>query len=137
MRIGILFPWITAAETQELAKHRIVAEKLGHTVVHCRNSQDILDSQPDFVLAWWAGQPKLTSVPTYAVLHRPEPLVQNGASIQNFTYDGYFTLPDKLREFTSHLLVAARRRAYRPALSNQPDGGLGREIRPAARLAYF
>ena len=101
MRIAFLNPWKNAAENQAFRSLQIAAERVGHELLHCRNSADVDACAPDFVLASASTQPKLSDCPHYGVIHEPrDRFLENRAYFQNLlSYDGYFTIADSLQRF--------------------------------------
>ena len=84
MRIAFLNPWKNAAENQAFRSLQIAAERVGHELLHCRNSGDIDACAPDFVLASASTQPKLSDCPHYGVIHEPrDRFLENRAYFQN------------------------------------------------------
>src|SRR5438067_1911040 len=141
MKIGLLNPWTDAAENQLIPIVARAVQQLGHTVVECKNSQDILHHRPDFVLAFSRSQPKLTNIPTYGLLFDPRSILLSQPSyLANiFTYDGVFTIFDSLKTFAADLAAACRQpirvgdfypTCLRVAWDQEIDFS-------AARLAYF
>ena len=61
MRIAFLNPWKNAAENQAFRSLQIAAERVGHELIHCRNSADVDACAPDFVLASASTQAKRLS----------------------------------------------------------------------------
>ncbi|MCC6175181.1 MAG: glycosyltransferase [Chloroflexi bacterium] len=111
MRIGLLNPWEHAAENQLIPVLTAVANQLGHTAFECKNTQDIFQKQPDLIISMSRTQPKLTNVPTYGLLFDPRDILLRKASYLDniYSWDGVFTIFDKLQDFTSDLMYAARR----------------------------
>ena len=101
MRIAFLNPWKNAAENQAFRSLQIAAGRVGHELIHCRNSDDVDACAPDFVLASASTQAKLSDCPHYGVIHEPrDRFLDNRAYFQNLlSYDGYFTIADSLERF--------------------------------------
>src|SRR6266576_4640813 len=113
MKIGLINPWRNAAENQATAVISLVAERLGHEVAVCVNTEEAIASRPDFILSLSIFVPKLTNIPTYGLIHEPRDIyLQTPDNLRNFySYDGFLTLSDKLAEFTNDLMFIARRHA--------------------------
>ena len=111
MKIGFLNPWANAAENQAFRSLEIAAARIGHELVHCANSSEVDEQQPDFVLASASTQPKLNDIPHYGVIHEPrDRFLTNRAYFNNFlSYDGYLTISDSLAGFIRNLTFAAGR----------------------------
>src|SRR5262245_36447296 len=101
LKIAYLNPWRNSAESQAFQSMRIAAERIGHELVHCSNSSEIIECAPDFVLATASTQPKLTGHPTFGVIHEPRNrfLLTRQYFVNLLTYDGYLTISDSLRDF--------------------------------------
>ena len=111
MKIAFLNPWANAAENQAFRSLQIAAARIGHQLVHCTNSLEVDDQQPEFVLASASTQPKLNDIPHYGVIHEPrDRFLTNRAYYNNFlSYDGYLTISDSLSSFIRNLTFAAGR----------------------------
>jgi hypothetical protein len=141
MKIGLLNPWKHAAENQLIPALARAAATLGHTVVECANTRDILEHRPDFVLSMSRTQPKLTDIPTYGLIFDPRDiLLEESIYVCGLlSFDGVFTIFDTLHDFLSDLMFAAGRDAalgyFYPSA---PSVAWGEPIAfEAARLAYF
>ncbi len=110
-KIAFLNPWRNCAENQAFNSLRMAAERLGHLLVHCSNSIEIEESDPDFVLATASTQPKLTRYPTFGVIHegRHRFLLSREYFTNLLTYDGYLTISDSIRRFLENVLVGVGR----------------------------
>jgi hypothetical protein len=110
-KIAFLNPWRNCAENQAFNSLRIAAERLGHLLVHCGNSIEIEECDPDFVLATASTQPKLTRHPTFGVIHegRHRFLLSREYFTNLLTYDGYLTISDSIRRFLENVLVGVGR----------------------------
>ena len=150
-RIGFLNPWEEGAEIQAFMSLSMAAQRIGYELVRVRNSQEIIEAEPDFVLAIEPGQPKTTDVPTFGVLHSPRSILLESKShledisyLQSLlTYDGYLTIADSLRNFIEALCAGAGRPPHVGFYYNTPQRqeltcNLERLIaRDALRLCYF
>jgi phosphoglycerol transferase len=110
-KIAFLNPWRNAAENQAFNSLRIAAERLGHLLVHCSNSMEIEERDPDFVLATASTQAKLTRHPTFGVVHegRQRFLLNREYFTNLLTYDGYLTISDSIRRFLENVLIGVGR----------------------------
>lgn len=111
MRIAYLNPWQQAAENQCFKSLEEAAKRIGCELIHCCSSDEILATQPDFVLAVSATQPKLTGIPTYGVIHEPRDrfLCNRGYCINLLSYDGYLTISDSIHQTLRELLAKVGR----------------------------
>jgi hypothetical protein len=109
--IGLLDPGRDSIEHPAHRSLQGAAERLGCTLVSCRNSMEIEASDPDYVLAVASTQPKLTRHPTFGVIHEPrQRFLLNKEAFDNLlTYDGYFTISETLRAFLRNILVGIGR----------------------------
>jgi len=141
MKIGLLNPWKQAAENQLIPALARAAAALGHTVVECTNTRDVLDHRPDFVLSMSRTQPKLTDIPTYGLIFDPRDiLLEESIYLAGMlSFDGMFTIFETLHDFLTDLLFAAGRDAtigyFYPTAPIMSWAELI-DFR-AARLAYF
>lgn len=111
MKIAFLNPWSACAELQVFQSLKTAAQRLGHELVHCANSQDVEREAPDFVLAAASTQPKLSDVPHYGSIHEPRDRFLNHRKyFENLlTYDGYLTISDRLERFLTDVSCGAGR----------------------------
>lgn len=150
-RIGFLNPWEEGAEIQAFMSLSMAARRIGCELVRVRNSQEIIEAEPDFVLAIEPGQPKTTDVPTFGVIHSPRSILMESKShledisyLQSLlTYDGYLTIADNLFDFIEAFCAGAGRPSHIGFYYNTPQrqgltSGLERLVaRDALRLCYF
>lgn len=145
MKIGFLNPWMLAAENQAFCSLRIAAERIGHQMVHCANSDDIDLHTPAFVLASASTQPKLSDVPHYGVIHEPrDRFLANPKYFENLlTYDGYLTVSDTLQKFLADVTCGIGRLRpigfyYNTCQWQEASADLDALIaRHALRITYF
>ena len=121
-KIAFLNPWRNCAENQAFNSLRIAAEQLGHLLVHCSNSMEIEERDPDFVLATASTQAKLTQHPTFGVIHegRQRFLLNRQYFTNLLTYDGYLTISDSIRRFLENVLVGVGRQCEIGSYYNVP-----------------
>ena len=121
-KIAFLNPWRNCAENQAFNSLRIAAERLGHLLVHCSNSMEIEERDPDFVLATASTQAKLTRHPTFGVIHegRQRFLLNRQYFTNLLTYDGYLTISDSTRRFLENVLVGVGRQCEIGSYYNVP-----------------
>jgi hypothetical protein len=150
-RIGFLNPWEEGAEIQAFMSLSMAAQRIGYELVRVRNSQEIIEAEPDFVLAIEPGQPKTTDVPTFGVVHSPRSILLESKShledisyLQSLlTYDGYLTIADSLRNFIEALCAGAGRPPHVGFYYNTPQRqglicGLEKlAAQDALQLCYF
>ncbi len=150
-RIGFLNPWTEGAEIQAFMSLSLAAQRIGCELVRVRNSQEIIEAAPDFILAIEPGQPKTTDVPTFGVVHSPRSILLESRShledisyLQSLlTYDGYLTIADSLRDFIEALCAGAGRKPHVGFYYNTPQRqglicGLEKlAAQDALRLCYF
>lgn len=145
MKIAFLNPWSDCAENQAFQSLRIAAQRLGHEVVHCSNSEQIEHAGPDFVLASASTQPKLADVPHYGCIHEPRDRFLNHRKyFENLlTYDGFLTISDRLEKFLLDVNCGAGRTLpigffYDTAQRQETSAGLDSLIPAGAlRITYF
>jgi len=111
MKIAYLNPWKQAAENQCFKSLEQAAQRIGCSLAHCCCSDELIEANPDFVIAVASTQPKLTSFPTYGAIHEPrDRYLTNRAYYTNLlTYDGHMALADRLQDFMRALLDGLRR----------------------------
>jgi hypothetical protein len=140
-----LNPWKDKAENQAFYSLAEGARRIGHTLVHLSNSDDILSAAPDFVIAVASTQPKLTEIPTFAAIHEPRVRFwEQPAYFQNLlTYDGYLTISHSLEAFLRSFCAGYGKRVgigryyntpQKQTLSADVEGLLASG---ALRLCYF
>jgi hypothetical protein len=145
MKIGFLNPWRVAAENQAFSSLRIAAERLGHELVHCANSEEVERHAPAFVLASASTQPKLADVPHYGVIHEPrDRFLAHREYFENLlSYDGYLTISETLHRFLADVTFGAGRGQpigyyYNTCQRQEAAADLESLIgRRALRIAYF
>lgn len=109
-KIAIQHPYEAVAETQSAARFISTAKKFGIEVRELRNSCDIVDFSPDFVLSLSHQDPKLTPFPTYGVMTAPQSFYETPRFIRNIlTYDGYLTVTDQMSEWLTDICFGARK----------------------------
>jgi hypothetical protein len=111
-RIAFLSPWRDSADDQAYRSLRVAADRLGCSLISCRNSMDIEACDPDYVLAVTSSQPKLTRHPTFGMIREPrERFLLSADHLNNLlTYDGYFTIMETLDTFLRNILAGIGRR---------------------------
>jgi hypothetical protein len=112
-RIGYLNPWAAAAENQAFASLQQAARAIGHEMIHCTTSDDVMEAGLDFVLAVASTQPKLTSVPTFGNIHEARSRFWETISYFHnlLSYDGYLTISDTLVRFLKAFCAGLHRSA--------------------------
>jgi hypothetical protein len=106
MKIAFLSPWKEAAEDQAARSLAIAARSLGHELFICKNSSDIEDCAPDFVLgSSISTQPKMNDIPHYGIVCDPlvRLLSRPDALEKIMTYDSYLTVASTLERFLKNL----------------------------------
>lgn len=144
-RIAFLLPWTQTAENQAFASLQIAARTLGHELIQVATSDDIYAAKPDFVIAVASGQPKVTSVPTFASVHEPRVRYWEDENYFNnlLTYDGYLTISDSLERFLKSFCAGFGKSAHVGFYYNTPQRQrLSSDVRALAgsrsvRLCYF
>jgi hypothetical protein len=144
-RIGFLNPWKEKAENQAFHSLRIAGQRVGQELVHVTNSDEIIASNLDFVLAVHPLQPKTTDVPTFGVIHSPRALLLDydfyGQTLP--TYDGYLTIMDTIDQFLRALCAGIGKPAHVGFYYNSPQRqSLGCNVEKLAelnalRVCYF
>lgn len=141
MKIALLNPWVNAAENQLVPALAQVARRLGHEVVECKTSAEILEQRPDLVLSMSRTQPKLTDTPTYGLVFDPLDIVlERREYLYNLlSFDGALTIFDTLKDALTDLAASAGRDLpigyfYPTTTVARWDDALDLS---SARLAYF
>ena len=110
-RIAIQHPYTGVAEDESCARITAAAAALGIEARAFRNSQDMVDFSPDFVLSLAHQDPKLTPLPTYGVMTAPVKWYETPRFIRNIlTYDGYLTVTPGTKEWLGDLCFGARKK---------------------------
>jgi len=109
--MALLAPIGTPATREALARTTLVARRVGIDVRWFVKSEDVVDYEPDCVLAWSCQDAKLTPFPTYGVLTPPaDQYTRTRRFIRNvLTYDASLTLSDATRRWVSDLAFGARK----------------------------
>ena len=138
-------PWKEKAENQAFHSLRIAGQGVGQELVHVTNSDEIIASNLDFVLAVHPLQPKTTDVPTFGVVHSPRALLLDydfyGQTLP--TYDGYLTIMDTIDQFLRALCAGIGKPAHVGFYYNSPQRQtLGCNVEKLAelnalRVCYF
>ncbi|MGE3839977.1 MAG: hypothetical protein AB7I50_00170 [Vicinamibacterales bacterium] len=110
-RIALLAPIGTPAIREALARTTLVARRSGIDARTFIKSEDVVDYEPDCVLAWSCQDAKLTSFPTYGVLTPPSSqYMRTRRFIRNvLTYDASLTLSEATRRWVADLAFGARK----------------------------
>jgi hypothetical protein len=146
MKIAYLNPYRQAAENQAFKSLEDAAQKIGSTLIHCINSEEILAAQPDFVLATASTQPKLTGIPTYGVIHEPrDRFLRFPEYFRNLlSYDGYLTISESIHTYLRNILAGMKRDTsigfyYNSCQTNQLHSeGVSKALTSGhAKLTYF
>jgi hypothetical protein len=109
-RIAIQHPYSGVAENQSAARIIAAAAIMGIEARELRDSADIIDFDPDFVLSISHMDPKLTPYPTYGVMTGPSAWYELPRLVRNIlTYDAYLTVTPGMKEWLSDLTFGARK----------------------------
>lgn len=109
-RIAIQHPYSGKGEHQSVASIILAAKKLGIVAKEFRDSLDIIEFDPDFVLALSHMDPKLTPIPTYGILTAPSLFYEVPRIVRNIlTYDAYLTITDNMKQWLSDVSFGARK----------------------------
>lgn len=109
-KFAIQYPYDNSSEQQSVASIKAAAAKLGIEVEAFRDSDDIIQFQPEFVLSIAHQDPKLTPFPTYGVMTAPSSFYETPRFIRNIlTYDGYLTVTKPMKEWLGDLTFGARK----------------------------
>lgn len=145
MKIAFVNQFQNAAENQAFQSLRIVAERLGHDLVHCASSAEVEACQPDFVLAPASTRPKLNDFPHYGVLHDPrESYLQERPFFNHLrTHDGWLALANTMIHFARDVAFSVGRYQdigvyYNTCQRQERTTGLATLLRERRlRIAYF